>query len=50
VALLPYDEAAGAKYQWLDRSYPLDGKRQSPEALAHWVELARGYCLEATIG
>ena len=50
VTLLPYNEAAGAKYQWLDRSYPLDGKRQSPGALAHWVELARGYGLGATIG
>jgi len=50
VILLPYNEAAAAKYQWLDRSYPLDGKRQSPEALAHWMDLARGYGLEATIG
>jgi len=50
VALLPYDEAAGAKYQWLDRSSTFVGARQSPEALAHWMDLARAYGLEATIG
>ncbi len=50
VALLPYNEAAGAKYQWLDREYSLDKRRQAPEVLGHWVELAQQSGLEATIG
>ena len=50
VTLLPYNEAAGAKYQWLDRSYTCVGAQQSPQALAHLAELAREMGLGATIG
>lgn len=50
VALLSYNEAAGAKYEWLGLSYTLQGARQSSEALASMIEMARRMGIEATIG
>ncbi len=43
-ALLPYNEAAPAKYEWLDAPYALgEARRQTPEALAALVALAEEY-------
>jgi pyruvate formate lyase activating enzyme len=49
VALLPYNAAAGAKYEWLDRDYALEGLPQSAETLAALVALAGEYGVEATL-
>lgn len=50
VALLSYNEAAGAKYEWLGLPYAIQGVRQSREALADAVEMARQMGIGATIG
>lgn len=50
VSLLPYNEAAGAKYEWLGLPYCVKGSRQSMEALSRAVQMAREMGLEATIG
>jgi pyruvate formate lyase activating enzyme len=50
VALLPYNPSAGAKYQWLDRTYELSGEPQGTERLAELVRMAEGMGLEAAIG
>jgi len=49
VALLPYNEAAPAKYEWLDTPYTLTGTRQTPEALADMLALANEYGLDARV-
>ncbi len=50
VALLPYNPAAAAKYEWLDRPYEVQGEPQTPEHLARLLALARAAGLEARIG
>jgi pyruvate formate lyase activating enzyme len=40
VALLPYNPAAGAKYEWLDLAYEIRAEPQTPEQLAHSAEMA----------
>ena len=50
VALLPYNPSAGAKYQWLDRTYDISGEPQDAERLAELVRMAESMGLEATIG
>jgi len=50
VAMLPYNPSAGAKYQWLDRSYDVWGEPQNDERLAELVRMAASMGLEATIG
>lgn len=49
VALLPYNPAAAAKYEWLGLSYPLTGESQSSERLDGILRLAGEAGLEATI-
>lgn len=49
-ALLPYNEAAPAKYEWLDAPYPLGAlPRQAPAALAAMVALADEYGLDVRV-
>jgi pyruvate formate lyase activating enzyme len=50
VALLPYNASAGAKYEWLDRSYAIEAETQSQDALARVVERARAAGLAVVIG
>ncbi|MDH7569415.1 MAG: glycyl-radical enzyme activating protein [Armatimonadota bacterium] len=38
-ALLPYNAAAGAKYEWLDEPYPIAGDTQTPDQLARLAAL-----------
>jgi pyruvate formate lyase activating enzyme len=49
VALLPYNAAASAKYEWLDLPYEIAGEPQSREQLERFVQMAREAGLEATI-
>jgi len=48
-ALLPYNPASGAKYDWLGREYGLAVEPQGPERLAALAELARRAGVEAVI-
>jgi hypothetical protein len=50
VALLPYNPSAGAKYQWLDRTYDLLGEPQGAERLAELVRMAESMGLAAATG
>jgi pyruvate formate lyase activating enzyme len=50
VALLPYNPSAGAKYQWLGRSYDLLGEPQHDGRLTELVHVAESMGLQATIG
>lgn len=50
VALLPYNEAAGAKYEWLGQEYRVQGARQSPAFLHEVVEMAQRMGIAAVIG
>jgi pyruvate formate lyase activating enzyme len=47
VALLPYNPSAGAKYEWLDRSYELEAEPQTKEVLDGFVMMAQAQGLEA---
>jgi len=49
-ALLPYNEAAGAKYEWLGQTYRIQGVRQSPAWLAEAAAMARRMGITAMIG
>jgi pyruvate formate lyase activating enzyme len=49
VALLPYNPSAGAKYQWLDRSYEIMCEAQSAERLAALARLAERFGLAAAV-
>jgi len=49
VALLPYNPAAAAKYEWLGLTYPLQAAPQSRERLDHVLRLAGRDGLEAAI-
>lgn len=50
IALLPYNPAAGAKYEWLDRPYTVEGEVQSREALEALAAPGRAAGLEVEIG
>ncbi len=50
LALLPYNAAAGAKYEWLGLSYEVEGTPQSQERLAELVARAQGMGIEAIVG
>ncbi|MHB9092009.1 MAG: glycyl-radical enzyme activating protein [Chloroflexota bacterium] len=51
IALLPYNQAAGAKYAWLGHPYPLEHLvTQSEACLAALVATARARGLEAQLG
>jgi pyruvate formate lyase activating enzyme len=50
VDLLPYNTSAGAKYEWLDLPYEVEGETQDRHRLAGFVQMARGEGLEATVG
>ncbi|NLD72589.1 MAG: glycyl-radical enzyme activating protein [Chloroflexi bacterium] len=49
VALLPYNESAPAKYEWLDEPYTVTGERQPPAALAAILAMARDHGLDARV-
>jgi pyruvate formate lyase activating enzyme len=49
VALLPYNPSAGAKYEWLDRPYDLQGEPQDPATLDRLASLGRTDGLEVAI-
>lgn len=49
-ALLPYNPSAAAKYEWLGRSYDLDGESQTPEQLEAALAAGRGAGLDVVIG
>lgn len=49
VALLPYNTAAGAKYEWLERPYEISGETQSEEKLASLLDLAQKLGVEAIV-
>ena len=42
VALLPYNPASGAKYEWLDLPYEIQGEPQNEELLSGFVSMAQG--------
>ena len=50
VALLPYNPASGAKYEWLGLSYDIQGAPQEASYLAGLVDIAARAGLEATVG
>jgi pyruvate formate lyase activating enzyme len=50
VALLPYNVAAAAKYEWLDRPYAVGGTAQSAEQLAQLVALGAEMGVKAMVG
>jgi pyruvate formate lyase activating enzyme len=49
VALLPYNPSAGAKYEWLDRPYDLQGEPQNLAYLERLANLGQTYGLEVAI-
>jgi pyruvate formate lyase activating enzyme len=49
VALLPYNPSAGAKYEWLDRRYELEGTVQDPDYLEHLADLGQAQGLEVSL-
>ncbi len=51
LALLPYNAAAGAKYQWVGRPYTLsDRETQTEEEMASLAEIARKEGLQVQVG
>ena len=50
IALLPYNTAAGAKYQWLDRSFTLSDKGQTEEYMASLADICRAEGLTVQVG
>jgi pyruvate formate lyase activating enzyme len=50
LALLPYNPSAEAKYEWLGRTYDIEGEPQAEERLAGLVTTARTLGLDAVIG
>ena len=50
VALLPYNPAAGAKYEWLGQSYAIAGAPQSPAQLEQLAALGREAGLIVEVG
>jgi pyruvate formate lyase activating enzyme len=50
VALLPYNPASGAKYEWIGVDYTIKAEPQSKDALQHMMRMAQETGLEAAIG
>ena len=50
VDLLPYNPSAGAKYEWLDWPYEIEGEPQDSERLAGFVHIALEEGVDAEIG
>lgn len=50
VALLPYNPASGAKYEWLDVPYEIQGEPQSDELLSGFVAMVQEEGLEVVVG
>ncbi len=51
LTLLPYNGAAGAKYRWIDRGFPLDGtETQSGETMQRLAEIGRRCGLDVAVG
>ena len=50
VALLPYNPAAAAKYEWLDLTYPLSGETQSQQRLEEIARVGRAAGLCVSVG
>ncbi len=51
IALLPYNSAAGSKYEWMGGEYTLSGlDTQSPEKLEELAAIARAAGLETQVG
>lgn len=51
IALLPYNAAAGAKYQWIGRPFPLSSKEtQTEEYMASLAEISRDEGLQVQVG
>ncbi|OPZ07220.1 MAG: 4-hydroxyphenylacetate decarboxylase activating enzyme [candidate division BRC1 bacterium ADurb.BinA364] len=46
-SLLPYNPSAGAKYEWLDREYTLQGEPQTRERLETLAALGREMGIQA---
>jgi len=49
VSLLPYNPSAGAKWEWLDLAYEIEGEPQTTEELDRIAGMARAEGLEATV-
>jgi len=49
-ALLPYNPSSGAKYEWLDLPYEVEGEPQDRGRLEGFVDMARGAGVDAVIG
>jgi pyruvate formate lyase activating enzyme len=49
VALLPYNPAAGAKYEWLGESFEIEGKPQTDQMLETFVDWGRSEGLDVSI-
>jgi pyruvate formate lyase activating enzyme len=51
IELLPYNGAAGAKYEWLDRPYPLEGtSTQDDRYMSELADICRESGLDVKIG
>jgi pyruvate formate lyase activating enzyme len=50
VDLLPYNPSAGAKYEWLDLPYEIEGETQDSQRLSRFVRLALEEGVDAEIG
>ena len=50
VALLPYNPASAAKYEWLCQPYQIEGEPQDEGRLAAMAAMAREAGLEVEIG
>jgi pyruvate formate lyase activating enzyme len=48
-ALLPFNPATGAKYEWLDMPFEIDGERQSDERLERIVRMAAEAGVKAVV-
>ena len=50
VDLLPYNPSAGAKHEWLDLPYEIEGEPQDSERLARFVHIGLEESVDARIG
>ncbi|MBN1583859.1 MAG: glycyl-radical enzyme activating protein [Anaerolineae bacterium] len=49
VALLPYNPSAGAKYEWLDQPYAIDGEPQTGQMLDSFLDWGRQQGMDVSI-
>jgi pyruvate formate lyase activating enzyme len=49
VALLPYNPSAGAKYEWLDRPYAIDGQPQTSRMLDTFLDWGKQQGMDVSI-